>query len=244
MQNQITLEICAYSFEASQIAQYAGADRIELCSNKAEGGTTPPYSLIEKTCRNLKIPIVPIIRPRGGNFIYSDDEFELMQEDIITAKHLGCKGISFSILNKDNTIDNERTAYLIRLASPMQVTFIRGFDLTPDPLQALKDLMAIKCHRILTSGQQKKAIDNLSLLKELVRIAGNKISIMPGSGINAENLGQIISETGAKEFHASASISIKDDLSDNFGFGSIVSCDGNMISKMRSIADQVSVTNY
>lgn len=244
MQRPITLEICAYSFEASLIAQQSGANRIELCSNKAEGGTTPPYSLIEKSCRELKIPIIPIIRPRGGNFLYSNDEFELMQEDIITAKHLGCKGVSFSILNKDNTIDKDRTAYLIQLASPMQVTFVRGFDLTPNPQQALKDLIAVKCHRILTSGQKNKAIENLNLLRELVSIAGNKISIMPGSGINAQNLEQLIVGTGATEFHASASILVEDESSKKFGFGSIVSCNGSMISQMRSIADQISVINY
>jgi len=241
MQRSITLEICAYSYEASLIAQQAGANRIELCSNKSEGGTTPPYSLIEKTCRELRIPVIPIIRPRGGNFQYSDDEFEMMQEDIITARHLGCNGISFSILNKDNTIDIERTAYLIQMASPMQVTFIRGFDLTPDPVQALKDLMAIKCHRILTSGQEIKAVENTKLLKELITIAGDKISIMPGSGINAQNLAQLIQETGAYEYHASASVTLEDNISGKLGFGSIVSCDGQMVSQMRQIADLSSI---
>ncbi len=236
---EFTLEICAFSFEACLKAEHAGADRIELCTNPEEGGTTPPYSLIKKACSSLPIAIVPIIRPRGGNFYYSDDEFEMMKEDISMAKELGCFGVALSVLNKDYTIDVQRTKELVELAYPMQVTFVRGFDLTPDPLQALQDVISTGCNRILTSGMQLKAEENLSLLKQLTEIAGDKISIMPGSGINTDNIKRIAKEINASEYHASARIFDRDERLMHFGFGKKVSCDQKAIMQMKNILNNL-----
>ena len=233
------LEICAFSLDAAVNAAKSGADRIELCCGASDGGITPNYALIKKTCEIVSIPIYPIIRPRGGDFLYSSDEFEMMKHDIAICKELGCNGVTFSILLPDNRVDLKRTSELVELAYPMDVTFIRGFDITPDPFEALETLKKTGCKRILTSGQQGKATDAVTLIKNLVAKAGDDISIMPGSGIRAENLKMIIQETGAKEFHASARlISVNNNSHfDKFGFGQRIDCDIEEVKNMRKIID-------
>ncbi len=237
------LEICAFSLDACTKAELAGANRIELCAGPNEGGTTPAYSLIKKACEILSIPIVPIIRPRGGNFNYSPDEFEMMIEDVKMSKKLGCFGVALGVLNRDNTVDKERMKKLIQAAAPMQVTFIRAFDLTPDPFEALNDLIDVGCNRVLTSGQQLKAENGTNLLKELIQKAGDAISIMPGSGINPSNLNILMESTGAFEFHASArSVSSNEQLNE-FGFGHSVSCHFEAIKQMRNLIDDFTQNN-
>ncbi len=234
-----TLEICTFSLDACIKAEQAGADRIELCTNADEGGTTASYSLIKKACTCLSIPIVAIIRPRGGNFYYTKDEFDMMKDDISIAKELGCYGVALSVLNKDCTVDIKRTKELVELAYPMPVTFIRGFDLTPDPEQAVLDIISTGCKRILTSGLQLKAEDNLNLLKKLIQIAGHEISIMPGSGINTKNIKIIADELNAIEYHASARVFEKNERLIEFGFGKIISCDQQAIMQMKNILNNL-----
>jgi copper homeostasis protein len=200
------LEICVGSWQSAVAAQMGGADRIELCDNLAEGGTTPSLGMILKCKKSLTIPFFPIIRPRGGDFIFSDDEFEIMKEDVAISKELGCQGIVIGILRKDGNIDSERCAQLIDIAGGLEITFHRAFDRCSDLERGLEDIIQLGCHRVLTSGAKEYAFDGLAVLKSLVIQAGSRISIMPGSGINEQNLAQIAHETAAIEFHTTAKI--------------------------------------
>lgn len=203
------LEICVGSWDSAMAAQLGGADRIELCDNLAEGGTTPSYGMLLKCQKTLKIPFFPIIRPRGGDFHFSNDEFEIMKEDVIACKDLGCKGIVIGILRKDGSIDTERCAQLIDLAKGLEITFHRAFDRCNDLKKGLEDIIGLGCHRVLTSGGKENAFEGLELLKSLIIQAGSRISIMPGSGVNEQNLAQIALESGAHEFHTTAKINVE-----------------------------------
>ncbi|WP_395804692.1 copper homeostasis protein CutC [Daejeonella sp.] len=203
------LEICVGSWESAMAAQLGGADRIELCDNLAEGGTTPSYGMLLKCKKTLQIPFFPIIRPRGGDFVFSDDEFEIMKEDVIACKDLGCKGIVIGILRKDGSIDTERCAHLIDLARGLEITFHRAFDRCNDLKKGLEDIIGLGCHRVLTSGGKEYAFQGLEILKSLIIQAGPRISIMPGSGVKEQNLAQIAQETGAHEFHTTAKIKLE-----------------------------------
>jgi len=231
--NSKILEICAFSLDACIIAEKAGANRIELCAAPGEGGTTPSLGLIRMACQAVSIPIVVIIRPRGGDFNYSAQEFEIMKDDIRMAKEAGCQGIALGILKEDNTIDIERTKELVQLSHPLPVTFIRAFDLTPDPLNAVLDIIETGCKRILTSGQRLRAENNIPLLQQLIKIAEDKIIIMPGSGITDKNLTLLMNHLNTNEFHASARISFAEDNLSTFGFGVSVSCSPLSIQIMR-----------
>ena len=195
------LEICVDSIESAINAQVAGADRIELCDNLLEGGTTPSYGTILSVKNNLDIAINVIIRPRGGDFLYSDDEFEIMRRDIEICGEAGVNGIVLGLLTAAGQIDTERTARLIEFASPMQVTFHRAFDMCRDPFRGLEDIIASGATCILTSGQKNKVNEGLSLVNELVEKAADRIIIMPGSGIDENNIKLVAQSTGAKEFH-------------------------------------------
>ena len=201
-----TLEICANSIRSALAAQRGGADRIELCDNMAEGGTTPSAGMIVRCKELLSIPVFPIIRPRGGDFLYTSEEFEVMKTDILKCKELGCEGVVFGILLEDGSIDTERCRELVELAGPMQVTFHRAFDRCRDMEKGLEDIIAMGCDRLLTSGGAVTAIDGLVVLKKLVERAAGRISIMPGSGITGTNLLEIVRESGANEFHSTASV--------------------------------------
>lgn len=200
------LEICVGSWQSAMAAQIGGADRIELCDNLAEGGTTPSLGMILNCKKSLKIPFFPIIRPRGGDFVFSDEEFEIMKEDVIACRNLDCEGIVIGMLKKDGSIDNERCAKLISLAGDMQITFHRAFDRCSDLERGLEDIIKLGCHRLLTSGAKEYALEGLDVLKSLVIQADSRISIMPGSGINEHNLAQIVRESGASEFHTTAKV--------------------------------------
>ena len=197
------LEICASNYQSAINAQNAGAQRIELCSELAVGGITPSYGLLKQTLKNLNIPVFVLIRPRSGNFTYSDADFEIMKQDIQICKELGCKGIVSGVLNLDNTIDIERTKELIELSKPLAFTFHRAFDRTPNPFDALNVLIELKVDRILTSGQLTSAEKGILILNQLKEMADDKLIILPGSGINPKNV-LIFKGAGFKEVHCSA----------------------------------------
>ena len=198
-----TLETIAFNIESCRLAQSAGAHRIELCDNPGEGGTTPSYGFIKAARQILNIDLFPIIRPRGGDFLYSDDEFEIMKTDIQVCKDLGCDGVVFGILNHDATIDITRCKILVQLAYPMSVTFHRAFDRVTNPTQALEDVIACGFERILTSGFYPTAMEGKENLKKLIELADERIIIMPGSGLRSENILEISQKTGSVEFHTS-----------------------------------------
>jgi copper homeostasis protein len=181
------IEVCAESYEYAMKAEKAGADRIELCKDLHLDGLTPDYESAKKTIDSLNIPVFILIRPREGDFIYSNEEFELMKRDIIKFKEMGCKGIVSGVLNDDNSIDIERTKELVELSRPLEFTFHRAFDLVSDPFEEIENLIEIGVTRILTSGQKHKAIEGLELLEEFKNISKNRILIMPGSGISNMN---------------------------------------------------------
>lgn len=197
------IEIATSDFATTKSAVEGGADRIELCANLAEGGTTPSYGTIKQCREAFAVSLYPIIRPRGGDFLYTKDEFEIMLQDVKLCKQLGCDGIVIGLLNIDGTIDTVRTAQLVEAAYPMEVTFHRAFDRCKVPFEALEQLIEIGCERILTSGQQPSVVDGVALVAELNKIAANRIIIMPGSGVRKENIKMLAEKTGCLEFHSS-----------------------------------------
>ena len=203
---KFSLEVIAFNIESCILAQAAGAHRIELCDNPGEGGTTPSYGFIKAARTSVQIELYPIIRPRGGDFHYSDDEFEIMKTDVLLCKSLGCDGVVFGLLNVDGQVDIERTKLLTQMAYPMRVTFHRAFDRANNPQQALEDIIQCGCDRILTSGQQPTAMDGKLLIAELIQQADDRIELMPGSGLRADNIAGIAKATGATAFHSSARI--------------------------------------
>jgi copper homeostasis protein len=201
---EFELEIIGTSVESCVEAEQGGATRIELCASMCDGGTTPPFSLIQASVRKLTIPVYVMIRPRGGDFLYSDAEFELMLEDIKLCKHIGVQGIVTGILNANGSVDKKRNGILVDLAYPMAVTFHRAFDRCSNPQEAVNDIIGLGFERILTSGQKPSALQGATLLKDLINTFGKEIIIMPGSGIDENNILAIARETGALEFHLSA----------------------------------------
>jgi copper homeostasis protein len=200
------LEVIAFTIESCHIAERAGAHRIELCDNAGDGGTTPSYGMIKAARAITNLQLYPMIRPRGGDFLYSDEEYEIMRHDIQLCKELGCDGVVLGLLKKDGTIDVERTSKLVGLAYPMGVTFHRAFDRTRDHRTALEDVIKTGCERILTSGLYPTAIEGLNTIKELVSMADERIIIMPGSGIRSSNVLQFAEHAGAREFHTSGRV--------------------------------------
>jgi len=204
MSNKAVLEVCAFHIESCLIAERCGAVRVELCDNPVEGGTTPSYGTIKLVREKISIKLYPIVRPRSGNYFYSDEEFEILRDDIEICRQLGCEGISVGISKIDSTIDTERLKRIVEWAGPMGVTCNRVFDCAPDPFKALEDIISCGCERVLTSGQKAAAPDAALLLKQLVEKAGDRIIIMPGAGVKSSNIAKLRDESGAKEFHSSA----------------------------------------
>jgi len=194
------------------IAAAAGAHRIELCADAAEGGTTPGFGTIKRVKEKISIDVYPIIRPRGGDFFYDDDEFIVMKTEILLCKELGCEGVVIGMLKQDGSIDKDRCRQLVALAYPMGVTFHRAFDRAVNPFEALEDIIQTGCERILTSGHKPTALEGAQLLDELIRQANDRIIIMPGSGIRATNISEVAKRTGAVEFHSSASIKMNSSM--------------------------------
>ena len=195
------IEICLEDVQSVLSAQKGGADRVELCSDLFEGGLTPSLGTVLTAKRLSSIPINCMIRPRGGDFCYSDLEFEAMKEDINAFKKVGVNGIVFGILTPDGDVDLNRSRQIIELARPLSVTFHRAFDMTRDPYKALEDLIALGVDRVLTSGQEATVPEGLDLLADLVKIAGDRIIVMPGCGISERNFKKIHERIGAKEYH-------------------------------------------
>ena len=204
------LEICTNSYQSVKNAQETGAHRIELCQELSVGGITPSYGLLKQIIENIKIPVFVLIRPRGGNFVYSNVEFEIMKSDIQLCKDLGCHGVVSGVLKEDKTIDIERTQELVELSRPLAFTFHRAFDEVVNPKEALEQLIKIGVERVLTSGQQETAEKGLTLLQELNELADNRIEILAGGGINADNALKF-KEVGLKEIHTSASSKLEKD---------------------------------
>ncbi|BAV08785.1 copper homeostasis protein [Filimonas lacunae] len=207
-----TIEIAVTDFITAQSAVKGGADRIELCTGLSEGGLTPSFGLIQQCREKLHTTLFPIIRSRSGDFLYTEDEYELMLQDIRICKQLQCDGVVIGFLTRDGQIDAARTARAVQEAYPMQVTFHRAFDRCRDPFEALDVIVQTGCARILTSGQQVKAVEALDVIQQLVAAAGNRISIMPGSGVSAFNIEDIKNKTGAREFHASLRTTAKSEM--------------------------------
>ena len=198
------LEIAVFNIQSALLAAAAGAHRLEFCENPYDGGTTPSYGTLKTVREKISIPVFPIIRPRGGDFLYSDAEYEVICKDVQLCKELGFDGVVIGLLHADGSIDKERTKKLVDLAYPMEVTFHRAFDRAAHPLQALEDIIACGCNRILTSGQVPNAWDGRELIKQLVEKADDRIIIMPGSGVRSSNIKALADFTGAMELHSSA----------------------------------------
>jgi copper homeostasis protein len=198
-----TIEIATNDFITTKYAVEGGADRIELCAALSEGGITPSYGTIIQCRKAFDVQIFPIIRNRGGDFLYNDDEFEIMLRDVKLCKEIGCDGVVIGFLQVDGSIDVKRTAKLVAAAYPLEVTFHRAFDRCKDPFEALEQLIETGCQRILTSGQQPTAPQGVGLIAQLVKAADERIIIMPGSGVRKENIKELQIQTEAVEFHSS-----------------------------------------
>jgi len=200
------LEIIGFDIQSCIAAQNAGANRIELCGGPGEGGTTPSYGFIKAAREKLNIDLYVMIRSRGGDFLYSSEEFEIMKADIAICKESGCDGIVFGILTQDGKVDKKRCKELIDLAFPLEATFHRAFDRVVNPFEAMEDIIELGFERILTSGLVPAGFDGKQTISELISKSAERIIIMPGSGVNSENIISIAATSGAKELHSSASI--------------------------------------
>lgn len=202
MKDDVLIEICVDSVASAQAAERGGARRLELCSDLLEGGITPSLGLIERVRAKVSIALQVMIRPRGGDYCYDADEFEIMRRDIGIAKKLGADGVVFGILDADGNIDISRSRELVELAPPMGVTFHRAFDMSADLFRSLEAVSKAGANRILTSGGQPTALQGVTKIAELVKAAQERISIMPASGIKPENARSIVDASGVREIHA------------------------------------------
>ncbi len=202
------LEVCAFGIQSCLIAEKVGAVRVELCDNPIEGGTTPSYATIKRVRDRVAIQLYPIIRPRSMNYLYDEDEWQIIMEDIRMCKQLHCDGVSVGIQKINGEIDADKMKKLVEIAYPMQVTCNRAFDAVPDPYRALEVLIDAGCKRLLTSGLAATAPEGTEMLAKLVIQANKRISIMPGAGIRSSNIAKLKAETGAFEFHASARMAV------------------------------------
>lgn len=233
------LEIAVFNIESALLASKSGADRIELCENAFDGGTTPSCGTLKTIKEKISIPVFPIIRARGGDFFYTDDEYNVMKNDILFCRQLGFEGAVIGLLNKDATVDKERTKHLVDVAYPMEITFHRAFDRTKDAFQSLEDIIECGCQRILTSGQVPNAYDGKDLIKKLIEQADERIIIMPGTGVRSNNIKELADYTNATELHSSARKNIKSEM--EFVNEKMheeltnISVDADEIKKMKSI---------
>jgi copper homeostasis protein len=197
------LEVCVDSVGSAIAAQQGGANRIELCADLLEGGITPGPGLISVVRSRLKIDVFVMIRPRAGDFLYSEDEIEVMERDMDETRRLGADGFVLGILTEHATVDVERTRELVKRAHPLPVTFHRAIDMTPDPLCALEDVIASGAHRVLTSGGASNVTKGAEMLAQMKKVAGNRIALMAGGGLTLKTVQHIVESTGVTEYHAS-----------------------------------------
>jgi copper homeostasis protein len=200
--SELLLEITVETVDSALAAEHAGADRIELCAELNHGGTTPAMEAMRKVHEDLEIPVFPIIRPRKGDFVYTDSEFAAMRRDIAFARDLGMEGVVLGILRPDHSIDIERTRELVELAHPLEVTFHRAFDYANDLMRSLEDVISTGATRLLTAGGAKSVPEGAAALKKLVQAAGDRIIVLPGAGLHAGNIAKLAAEIGAREFHS------------------------------------------
>jgi copper homeostasis protein len=198
---KLLLELCIGSVEDAVIAERAGANRVELCSALMLGGLTPSAGMIQEAKAAVSIPVMAMIRPRGGGFLYSDYDFRVMQRDAAMAVEYGADGIVFGCLDKHGSIDVERTRQLVDLAGDRQTVFHRAFDVTPDPFAALEQLIDLGVTRVLTSGQEDSVYNGAQLIRQLIKHAGNRIEVLPGGGIDRFNLDDVLERTGCSQIH-------------------------------------------
>jgi copper homeostasis protein len=198
------MEVCVDSVESAVNAVNGGASRLELCCALSEGGLTPSVGLLRVVKQEVNVPVFVMIRPRGGDFAYSEQEFEVMKEDLIALKDIGdADGFVLGILTRDGEVDTRRCSQLIELARPQPVTFHRAFDMTRDPFRALEAIVGLRVERVLTSGQETTALEGLPLLQELVERARGRTTVIAGGGITERNLERILRGSGCREFHCS-----------------------------------------
>lgn len=202
------LEVCVQGIASALAASEGGAQRVELCEHLAVGGVTPSAGVIAVVCHRLTIPTHVLIRPRGGDFWYTDDELSAMVRDVETAKSAGATGVVLGLLRPDHTIDVEHTARFVELARPLSVTFHKAFDETPDAFEALETLMALGVDRVLTSGQASTAGDGIARLEQLVALAGDRIAVMAGGSITEGQL-PALRTAGLREVHVGSAVQIE-----------------------------------
>lgn len=207
------VEICVDSAGGAFAAERGGADRVELCDNLMEGGTTPSAGCIKVARRGLKIGLQVIVRPRGGDFLYTADEFDVMREDIRVAKELGADGVVVGCLTAEGEVDRVRTEELIALARPLNVTFHRAFDMCRDARRALEDLIGLGVDRVLTSGQEASCLEGMELIAGLHKQAAGRIVVMPGGGLTPRNIQKFVAMTGVREVHLSARHTVESGMS-------------------------------
>jgi copper homeostasis protein len=203
MNDPVILEICADSVDSAVAAEKGGAHRIELCSNLLEGGVTPSSGVIATVRDRISIGLYVMIRPRGGDFCYSPDEFESMEQDVMSAKQLGADGVVLGILQEDGRVDVPRTRQLVERAHPLKVTFHRAFDMSSDLGKSLEDVIALGVDRVLTSGGEQTVENGLQTVARLTKKARDRVIIMAGAGVTRSNVRSIITRTGVREVHAS-----------------------------------------
>ena len=224
MSHTVLLEVCVDSIESALAAERGGAHRIELCSSLMEGGVTPSAGLISNIRRKLSIDVHVMIRPRGGDFSYSAEEFETMEQDVLTAKRLGANAVVFGILTNDGDVDVSRTRHLVQTARPLKTTFHRAFDMSRDLSKSLADVIEAGADRVLTSGGEQSVEDGIPRIAKLVQAAGQRVAVMVGSGITESNVHRIIRETGVREIHASLRASVPSPMryrNDKISMGSV-----------------------
>lgn len=206
------LEIACFNLESALIAQQGGADRIELCDNFSCGGITPNFGTFETARKLISLDLFVMIRPRGGNFIYSNAEFEQMKEDIVHFKMMNANGFVFGILKDDGSVNNDQNKELVGLAAPLPCSFHRAFDVCKDLAKNLEDVIECGFKTILTSGQTKSAIEGVNQLEELVKKSKDRIMIMPGGGVRSSNI-ELLKEKVQTSFYHSSAI-VKNDVAD------------------------------
>lgn len=245
---QYLLEVIAFTIESVRIAQTSGAHRIELCDNPADGGTTPSFGLLRLAREASTLPIYPIIRPRGGDFLYSDEEYAVMLNDVRVCKDLGYDGIVLGILRSDGTIDRERMSRVIELAYPLGVTLHRAFDRVRDAQEALETAIELGCERILTSGLTSSAVQGAAMIRQLIQWADERIVVMPGAGVRSNNLLQLLQETSAREFHSSARRLVDSDMeyTNDLMDETLkrIQLDGEEVKKMAAILREAALDNH